>query len=336
MIKRIAVALDGSSLSERALSHIYYLAKLLNAKLLLLQVSFWPEDSTGAIYLDSDAGASSADYLDKIKNILTDPAKSWKFQPGEVETKVVYNKSVYALGDIAAAEGADLLVMTTHGRSGFSLLVMGSIATGILKHTSLPVILVRPEQTTFRGQIQTEAFEANPAFPLAVATLDGSLAAEACLQPASEICAQLDIPLHLVEVISPLPPVVIASMGLGYNYPEYDEEKEIQDLSKEAGAYLEQVKLHLHNRYPHLKVETTILVGEAAKQIQEYTSKVHPLFVAMATHARSELGQILLGSVAEKVVRHSYQPVLLTRIPRGYKGYTFSLEEGRSEMVAGS
>ncbi|MBN9391394.1 MAG: universal stress protein [Chloroflexi bacterium] len=333
MISRIAVALDGSSLSESSLPYIYYLAKLLNAKLLLLQVSFWPEDTTGAIYMDSEAGISPANYLTGVKAILTDPASPWQFQPDEVQTKVVYKKSVLELGDVALAEGADLLVMTTHGRSGLSLLIMGSIAKSILKHTRLPVILMRPEETPLKAQAQIEAILANPPAPLAVATLDGSLEAEACLGPASEICAQLDIPLYLLEVVSPSLAGLIGTMGLSYSYNESEEQKEIQKIRKEATTYLEQVAHHLQDVYPHLKVEVTVLVGNPAKQIEDFTGGIHPLFVAMATHARGDFGQMLPGSVAEKIVRKSRQPVLLARVPRGYRGFNLSMEEGKNGMA---
>lgn len=335
MITRIAVALDGSSLSEKALPYVYYLAKLLKAKLLLVQVSLWPPDSDGAIYFDSEAGVSPEDYLIKMRNILTDPAKPWKFSSEEVQTKVVYKISIDDLGDIVSAEGADLLVMTTHGRSGLSLLFMGSFATGIVKHACLPVILLRPDEAAIKGEVQPEATIANPRVPLVIATLDGSLAAEACLVPASEICSQLNTPLYLVEVVSPVSPLLLSPVGVGYPLTPYDEAKEILNLRHDAMLYLEQIKSLLQSKYPLLKVERTVLVGEPAQQIEEYSRNIHPLFVAMATHARGELGQVLLGSVAEKVVRHSHQLVLLTRIPKGYQGYALSLEERKSGAVAG-
>ena len=175
----------------------------------------------------------------------------------------------------------------------------------------------------------------NSTLRLAVAALDGSLASEACLAPASEMCAQLAIPLYLVEVVTPVSKIISASMGLGFGYADFDTQKEIHNLRREAIVYLEQIKRHLRTGHPGLQVEITVLAGDPAQQIEEYTHKLHPVFVAMATHARGEFEQMLLGSVAEKVVRHSHQPVLLIRIPKGYMGYTLSLEEAKSGAATG-
>lgn len=332
MITRIAVALDGSTLSEKALPFVSQLAKQLKAKVLLLQICLWPEDFNGDIYKEQQSGILPLDYLNKIKRDLTDPEKPFGLSGEEVEIKVAYRKSTFELSDVALAVGADILVLTTHGRSGLSLLVMGSIATGVLKHSHMPIILMRPDQKT-GVEIWPAGAMANA--PVMVA-LDGSYGAEASLFPASQLCEQLNAPMYLVEVVTPLSPVIIASMGMGYGYVNYDEEKEIKNLREEAFTYLGQLKQTLLAANPLLKVETIVLVGDPATQITEYSRKLHPIFMAMATHARNEVGQILLGSVAEKVVRDSHQPVFLTKIPKGYQGYRHFTRMGKTPVITGS
>lgn len=331
MITRIAVGLDGSDLSEKALPFVSQLAKSLKAKLVLLQICVWPEDYNGDIYKDQESGILPLDYLKKVKNELTDPEKPYGLLPEDVEIKVAYRKSTYELGDLARSEGADLLVMTTHGRSGLSLLVLGSIATGVLKHTTMPVILLQPDTKPGAGSSDAliRMLPARPQAPVMV-TLDGSVAAEASLVPAAQLSSQLNAPLYLVEVVTPLSPVVLATMGMGYGYPTYDEEKEIQSLRDEASTYLQQVKENLLALYPLLEIETVVLVGDPPAEIMAYSRKLHPLCMAMATHARGELGQLVLGSVAEQVVRSTHQPVLLTRIPKGYPGFRRGAAVGKA------
>ena len=76
-----------------------------------------------------------------------------------------------------------------------------------------------------------------------------------------------------------------------------------------------------------------MLVGEPATEITEYSRKLHPMCLAMATHARSELGQFFLGSVAEQVVRDTHLPVFLTRIPKGYQGFRRSAADGKTPVT---
>jgi nucleotide-binding universal stress UspA family protein len=334
MITRIAIGLDGSRLSEKALPFVSQLAKSLKAKVLLLQICLWPEDYNGDIYKDQESGILPLDYLKKVKAELTDPQQTFGLAPDDVEVKVGYRKSTYELGDLARSEGADLLVMTTHGRSGLSLLVLGSIATGVLKHTTMPVIIIQPEVKTGEAK-QPSLHRMIPARPQApvMVTLDGSAAAEASLVPAAQLSAQLGAPLYLVEVINSLSPMVIATMSLGYGYAGYDEEKEIRNLRAEAETYLKGVKEHLHAAYPLLEIETSVLVGDPSAEITEYSRKLHPLCLAMATHARSELGQFFLGSVAEQVVRDTHLPVLLTRIPKGYLGFRRRAVAGKTPVT---
>jgi nucleotide-binding universal stress UspA family protein len=333
MITRIAVALDGSALSEKSLPFVAQLARQLKAKVLLLQISLWPEDFNGDIYKTQGSGILPLDYLNNVKQELTSLDNPFGLPADEVEVKVAYRKSVHELGDVALAVGADILVLTTHGRNGLSLLVMGSIATGVLKHAPMPVIVMRPDEET---GVDIRPVGAGQVVGPVLVALDGSYGAEASLVPASQLCDQLNAPMHLVEVVTPMSPVIYASLGLGYGYVNYDEQLEIKNMRDEAAAYLEMIKLNLQAVNPQLKIETTVLYGDPSSQITDYSRKVQPLFMAMATHARSEVSQVLLGSVAEQVVRDSHRPVLLTRIPKGYQGYRRGSETGKTQVITGS
>src|SRR5690348_2965103 len=112
MYKSLAVALDGSSQAEKALPVAVHLAKLLPARLLLLHVCMEQEEGTDTWQNGSGVNIKPEMYLGLVKDKLTGPSKIFSLPADQVETKVVYGKYAYELGDVAAAEGVDLLVMT--------------------------------------------------------------------------------------------------------------------------------------------------------------------------------------------------------------------------------
>lgn len=354
MFKKIAVPQDGSPLAEKALPYAMRLAHLLDAKLLLLTVvhghnrqftvdydqqheslqgyspdnypddlrqygnatfnpSFTPGHSqilTATYNLVEEAET----HLTELKSIITDPGTPFCLPLERVEFQVVADRPVEELAAVAAEQQADLIVMTTHGRSGLPLLVMGSVATAIIQHSTLPVILLRPtdlkESTTFKTVELTGL--GRKSGPLVVA-LDGSVAAETALEGAKELARQNGAVIHLVEVLPSIMPVRARRFGISYDvYDPLDPSEETAFLEKEAGNYLENVQARL--REEGFSCIKAVLSGHPATKIVEYASQQQSSLICMATHARGRLGQVLLGSVAEAVVRESHLPVMLTRI----------------------
>ncbi len=330
MFTHLAIALDGSPQAEKALPIAVLLAKRLPAPLLLLHVCMEPEDTSNSRQPEPEKAVKPEIYLDQLKKDLTDPSKNWSLQPEFVQTRVQYGKYAYELANVAAAEGANLVIMTTHGRSGLSLLVMGNIATGVLTNTNLPVLLLRPEEviTSLEETFETFAvsFEQKPT--RLMVTLDGTPKGEAALEVALALATQLNTTLDLVEVITPTPSYVMFDPGLDYKLLEELEQAQKETLKQEAFQYLEKVQDWIKSKVTELKVETSVLIGLPAAQLVAYIHESKPLLVIMATHARSEVGQILLGSVAEEVLRQSHSPVLMVRIPKGFEGYKLQTRIG--------
>jgi nucleotide-binding universal stress UspA family protein len=125
---RLLVPLDGSGLAESAIPAAAELADQLDAEMVLLRVV--PEEVAGAIeearrYLESVADLIAGKYLVERPHV-----QAWA---GRAEDIIV-----------TLAGSASLVVMATHGRSGLGRLVQGSVAEGVLRHGSVPVLLVRP------------------------------------------------------------------------------------------------------------------------------------------------------------------------------------------------
>lgn len=149
MYTRIVVGIDGSELSTKALRHALALAKLSGARLFAV-TSTEPSVliTAGAEFVAVDTGAIIAD-LEEIK------AKSAKATLAEAETlvaadglsieKIHVPSSVAADAILKTAEnqGADLIVMGSHGRRGLGRLLLGSQAAEVLARSSIPVLVVK-------------------------------------------------------------------------------------------------------------------------------------------------------------------------------------------------
>jgi nucleotide-binding universal stress UspA family protein len=147
MYNKIMVPLDGSELAECVLPHVEALAKGCQAKEVILVRAFVPFQAVniGGEYvpnekeitrIDADFKAEAQDYLKKVTERLnlSGIAARWA---------VLTGKPSEILSDFAKADNCDLIIMATHGRSGVSRWVWGSIADRILRSACVPVLMVR-------------------------------------------------------------------------------------------------------------------------------------------------------------------------------------------------
>lgn len=146
MIKKILVPLDGSQLAENALPYAEEMARKFEAQLVLIQVlqpkvmmaEFEPGFFNDAIKQEHD---SAKIYLHNLKDRIG-------FFHIPVEVEVLDGGAVAdTIIDYANETETDLIVMNTHGRSGFSRWVYGSVANKVLQHAHCPVFLVRAGPT---------------------------------------------------------------------------------------------------------------------------------------------------------------------------------------------
>ena len=145
MFKHVLIATDGSELAERAVAQGLELAKVLNAKVTAVTATEpWTAVVSGEAALAfpyADYDKASAENAAKILARTADMAKK-----AEVACATVHVKDQFAAeGIIAAAKekGCDLIVMASHGRRGLAKLLLGSEATKVLTHSSVPVLICR-------------------------------------------------------------------------------------------------------------------------------------------------------------------------------------------------
>lgn len=207
------------------------------------------------------------------------------------------------LGAYAAAIDADLVVMTTHGRGGLARFWLGSVADSFVRHSHVPVLLIHPNEAT-DGPVQIPHI---PPRKICVA-LDGSPYAEQVLGRALALDTRGTAEYLFVQVVDAM---IIASAPFT---PELLQ----QDLSltaerqKEAQRYLE--KLAAPFRAQGHRIQTHVVIDPQPALAILRAARAHKIdVIALATHGRGGVRRLLLGSVADKVVRATDRPILLYR-----------------------
>jgi nucleotide-binding universal stress UspA family protein len=145
MYKKILVPLDGSKLAECVLPHVAALAQASQVKEVVFVQVFEPFRPPPSDYvvseqeiarIDSGNKAAAENYLQELVNgvHLDGIQKRWEVVSGRVAE---------ALADYANKNNVDLIIIATHGRSGVSRWVWGSVADRILRSSCVPVLMVR-------------------------------------------------------------------------------------------------------------------------------------------------------------------------------------------------
>lgn len=144
MFTKLVVPLDGSLLAEKALPFAIHLANRLQAHIMLLRVvDRLPPASNTPDYRLEVINKTEL-YLKTVQETITNQKLEVHMEPDHVHTRVVYGNPAHSICDVARAEQAYLVVMTTHGRNDISRLILGSIAANVIQDSCTPVTLIRP------------------------------------------------------------------------------------------------------------------------------------------------------------------------------------------------
>jgi nucleotide-binding universal stress UspA family protein len=296
MYTRILIPLDGSKISEQVLPHARSLARGLKLPVELLQAAD-PEalalltDPDHSRYADTvwgDRVASAKEYLNAV---------AASFAGVQVQCAVEKGKAEDVIIDKAAGDKDTLIAMATHGRSGIQRWVLGSVADKVLHGSSNHLFLVRAsEQGKTDGEAATKAV---------VVPLDGSPLAEQVLPRVVEFVQQMALKIVLVRAYA-LPTSVAAD-----EFGTFTDEMMTQ-LENEARDYLEKKAAQLKASGIR-DVAAVVKFGYGGEEIISVARETPGAFVAMCTHGRSGIRRFALGSVTDRVVRHSGDPVLIVR-----------------------
>jgi nucleotide-binding universal stress UspA family protein len=144
MYNTILVPLDGSKRAERILSHVEELARRLQASIVFLQVvepTFDVKDRHGTVM---DINMELIEQREREANTYLAGLEG-EYENRGIQTRTFVEKGpvVSTIIQVAEREGADLIAMASHGRTGLSRVVYGSVAAGVLHQVDRPLLLIR-------------------------------------------------------------------------------------------------------------------------------------------------------------------------------------------------
>jgi nucleotide-binding universal stress UspA family protein len=303
--RSILVPVDGSRLAEQAIPTALAIAKRSQGKVKLVLVHqlhplLFMEP--GQVYTRTLLAIQKAD-----REYLTGLVERWRAEAGPVFSSALLKGPVApTLADYARDVGADLVVMTTHGRGGLRRVWLGSVADELVRRLDVPLILVRPSEKGAAAE------------PLGwgeiVVPLDGSPLAEAVLGPVTALARVWDAEISLVQVVSP----VLLTSDPPLPFPTGYADQVTRIRREAAQDYIQDVAGRL--RESGVKATGITLVGGGvADTLLGLLRPERVGLLAIATHGRGGVRRLVLGSVADKLVRAAELPVLIVRprsVPR--------------------
>jgi len=300
MFKKILVPLDQSTLAEQALGTAQAIAQASRGEIGLVLAHRMPPYS-------GDLAASWSDVRDPeeavyIRRIADEVARGARVVVGGT---VATGAPVETICRRAREIDADLIVMTSHGRTGFSRAWLGSVADGVVRSASTPVLLLRAvddRKALGHGR-------AMPLFHRILVPLDGSTTSSSVLAAAAAMAQCSNASLVLLRVVAPVPIYVFDPQVPAYptSIEDPDATKQLADEAEDA---LAAVAVNLEHEYS-IKAETVVVTsGDTARTILQVAKEREDDLIAMTTHGRGA-SRLMLGSVADKVLRGAHLPMLL-------------------------
>lgn len=301
MVMTVVVPLDGSATAEQALPWAQALAGLRGATLRLIHVvdastEFGAWSMGGGTAIGNEINTWIADgerYLTEVAARITDVT---------VETQVRLGGPSHELRAALEEMTDPVIVMCSHGRSGVRRVLMGSVAQRIVHDAACPVLVLKLREDTEP--------DSTPAFDRITVPLDGAPFGEHALDAIVSVVGE-QVALHLVRVVE-VPTMPMGRMG-GAGIPlDYGLIEDYMSASKdEAVMYLDDVRDRLVAR--GMTVTTEVREGRVATEILDAAAKQPADIIAMSTHGRGGITRLVVGSVAEQVLHHTTQPLLLVR-----------------------
>ncbi len=305
---RILVPLDGSVLAERALGPAIQLARHAQpratiilfraAKLSSILAGGYPVGPVAP--MDTDAISDRTECATYLQAISSRRALS----DTPVETSILTGITSDAICQAAQDLRADFIVMASHGRTGFARTALGSVADEVLRRSHVPTLIVRAEQKTL-----VQETPAHP--PTILIPLDGSPLAECIIVPARSVAHAFGGQIRLLHVL-----------------PDHDHtagEHAAGTPWLQAQDYLAGMRRRLENE--GVTTDYVIMRGHTAEAIAAYAREHACDLVALATHGRSGIPRMVLGSVASALISRLHAPLLVVHPLRAEQQVVETLPE---------
>ena len=325
MFQRIVVPLDGPLRAERAIPVAARLARASGGSVVLLRVvsiatEYWPTIVSQPTMKQTAMDAE----LTEAETYLSEVATRPKLDHVPTETVALSGSTPSTILEGAHSCQADLIVLCSHGYTGMTRWVLGSVAEKVARHARVPVLILREGGPLPAGP------HPDAARPLrALVALDGSAHAKAALEPAASLIAALAAPasgaLHLVRVVPP----VTAERGAQDGDARSSSEQVLHKAKRYLSATVEQLHegltapgvadLNLSITWS-IAVDTDVATAIIRLAENEEEAQGAGVFggcdvITMATHGYSGLPHWAMGSITQRVLGATKLPLLVVRPP---------------------
>lgn len=315
MFQRILVPLDGSSRAERAVPVAARLARASGGTVILVRVvsksnPLWPGRGQSTV----QAQRAVQDDVFSANQYLSGISASPDLQDVHTELVALVGSTIPAILDVADISGADLIMLCSHGYTGLTRRIMGSVAQKLAREATVPVLVLRED-----GPVPGEMLPGTTRPLRALVPLDGSAQAKSALEPAAYVIAALTGPtpgaLHLMRVVQP----VTATL----------EEGGMLTASEKARRYLSMTADHLREGYVAPAIAKLNLAVTWSVAVDTYVAETlirsaEPVaapawgemvgdidVIALATRGRDGLQRWVMGSVTERILLDTKLPLLV-------------------------
>jgi nucleotide-binding universal stress UspA family protein len=288
--RKILSAIDFSPASQQAMRIAIRLANESGAELVIAHSWHVPAIAYGAEPYEPDIGLLERTGDDARRRL--DDARREAGSLGALRVSTVLRDGVPWLRISELLEGDpafDLVVVGTHGRTGLKRVLLGSVAEKLVRHAPCSVLVVRPDDKA-------------GSFTDILCPVDFS--------EDSKVAARTAVALAPAGATVTLLHAIEAPVGIG---GETFPQDFLRDLDRSSTRALAELAAGLQPP-AGVAVTTRTRVGYAGSQILGALEDDRRFdLVVMGSHGRTGLRRVLLGSVAEKVVRHAHCPVLVAR-----------------------
>lgn len=300
MIARLVLALDGSERSERAIAHAKALVEKYRCAVTLISVVEAPTEFTTWAATPTIPEATDMERWLELREQYLDSIAA-EFAGFEVETHVTLGSPARAILELVDGQDDVLIVVASHGRTGLSRLILGSVASRVVASATCPVLVV---------PVHDDQAGPTPGSDHVLVPLDGSETALHALNVAVDMLGLSGSRIHLIRVIQ-APDVTAPSMEAAPDIAvDYELVLRYQEAARqEAETYLDEIAGQLNAK--GLTASWEITDGDVPDEIRRAGQEQGANIIVMATHGRTGFNRWALGSVTEKLLSEVHRPMFL-------------------------
>ncbi|MGY5849081.1 universal stress protein [Salegentibacter sp. F14] len=278
-MKRILVPTDFSDQAENALKVAAQLARKFDSEIYLLHMLELPLQLIDPVQGSNAHNLPESIFFMKLahqrfSNLMSKPY----LKDLKVKETVLFHQAFEGIKEVSEERECDIIIMGSHGASGFKEMFIGSNTEKVVRSSTVPVLVIKKEEHEFKVEdfvFATDADEAN----------------RHTLTQAREIAKKLSANLHLLFINTP------------NNFITTKEAYEmLERFTTGSEVNVDQIKMHVYN-------DTSVEKG-----ILNFARNLDAGLIGISTHGRKGIAHFFNGSVSEDLVNHANRPVVTFRI----------------------